>query len=176
MKELKILNKIALKWGALAGLLGCIILVTLYMIGRHPFLIPIIFDFRIVLLSVFLFFLLRDFRDNHQGGILYFWQGMIGSFIFILVYAIVAALGILILESIRPDFLTSYIDLSIQQIKSLPAEVLERIGTETVQQSLEALPHTGLFELPKLYIVQSFAFGLFISIILSVILRKQPKI
>jgi hypothetical protein len=164
-----------LKYGLIAGVLGTIMVAGLYYIGRHPFLIPVFFDFRIIFFAVFIFFALKEFRKFHQGGVLYLWQGLLGSSIFVAVFAIVAAAGILIFIKINPDFLHSYIELSLSQLKSLPDDIISRIGKDVYQRNLEILPSTNGFDLATLYFTQSFMIGVFVSIILSVILRSQPK-
>ena len=90
-------------------------------------------------------------------------------------FAIIAAgcIGLLIL--VFPGFLQSYITLSAEQLKSLPPDVIERIGKDTFDRNLATLPATNAFDLALLYFIQSFMIGLFVSIILSVVLRRQPK-
>lgn len=174
MKELTKLAKVSARYGLIGGALGGVLLVILYYVGRHPFLILPFFDFRVILFSIFIFFSLKEYKEFHGDGILYFWQGMIGSFVLVAVYALTAALLILVFELIEPDFLTTYIHLQLERLNALTPEEVERVGKEVIQRNLDALPATNIFELPMLYIVQSFGIGLFISIILSVILRKQP--
>ena len=167
--------KVSLRNGVLAGITGSFLLAALYFMGRHPFLIPPYLDFRIILFGVFIYFTLREIRDYYQNGILYFWQGIIGSFLFMASYAIASSLLLLLLLRISPDFLNDYIGLSIEQLRSLPNEVIERIGNELYSAQLEQLPRTSPLELVGLYFRQTVIISLFISIILSVILRRQPK-
>jgi hypothetical protein len=167
--------KVSLRNGVLAGITASFLLAALYFIGRHPFLIPPYLDFRIILFGLFIYFTLREIRDYYQNGILYFWQGIIGSFLFMVSYAIASSLLLLLLLRIAPDFLNDYIRLSVEQLKSLPSEVVERIGNEMYTRQLEQLPRTGPLELVGLYFRQTVIISLFISIILSVILRRQPK-
>ena len=169
---MKSLSGISVKYGLLAGITGLILLIGLYYLGRHPFLIPVFMDFRIILFGVFIFFALREVRDHYQGGTLYFWQGIVAAFIFTLTYASLSALGLLSFMAAVPEFLTSYIDLSIEQLRALPSDVIERIGKEVYESSLKLLPATDIYDLAFLYFTQSFLISLFISIILSVILRK----
>lgn len=172
---MKPLVKISLRYGVLAGIIGSILLTGLYYIGRHPFLIPVFMDFRIFLFGIFIFFTLRELRDIHQNGILYFWQGVFASFLFTLSYAVLASLLLLTLIYFVPAFLTDYISLSIAQLKALPPDVIGQIGREVYDRNLELLPATRGSDLAFLYFSQSFMISLFISIILSVILRRQPK-
>lgn len=172
---MKTLAKVSVRYGVLAGIVGSALLLGLYYIGRHPFLIPVFMDFRIVLFAFFIFFTLRELRDYRQGGILYFWQGIFAAFLFTLCYAVVSAFALFVFMTLVPDFLAEYINLSVKQLKTLPPEVIERIGKPVYQRNLEMLPATNSADLSFLYFSQSLLISLFISIILSVILRRQPK-
>jgi hypothetical protein len=172
---MKPLIKIPVRYGALAGITGFILLAGLYYLGRHPFLIPVFMDFRIILFGFFIFFTLRELRDHYQQGVLYFWQGIVAAFVFTLTYASLVSVGLLGFMFLVPVFRTEYIDLSIAQLRALPADLIERIGKEVYERNLELLPATGIYDLAFLYFAQSFLISLFISIILSVILRRQPK-
>jgi len=169
------LIKVPLRYGAIAGVLGLILLITLYYLIQHPFLVPIYMDFRIFLFGIFIFFTLKELRDWHFGGILYFWQGLVSAFLFTLVFATTASVGLLIFTGLEPEFLQSYISLTIEQLKQLPADVVEKIGKDVYDRNLQLLPATNAFDLVSLYFMQSLLISLFISIILSVILRRQPK-
>lgn len=172
---MKLLIKVSLRYGVLAAVIGCCLLVMLYYMDRHPFLIPVYFDFRIILFLVFIFFTLREIRDYYQNGLLFFWQGIFASIFFTLVYAIVTSLFLFLFVHFVPMFLTRYVALSVEQLKSLPADIIERIGKDVYSKNLAALPSTGAGDLVLLYVTQSFMISFFASIILSVILRKQPK-
>jgi len=167
--------QVPLKYGAIAGVIGAALVVTLYYLNRHPFLVPVQFDFRIILFAVFLFFSLKEFRDYYQKGELYFWQGIIMSFILIATFAVVAATLISVFSALVPEFVASYVRLFTEQLRTWKPEDIDRIGKEVFERNLKQLPSTNTFDLALLYVGQSFGIGLFISIILSVVLRKQPK-
>ncbi len=172
---MKLLIKVSLRYGILAAIIGSTIIMGLYYLGRHPFLIPVYFDFRIILFGVFIFFTLREIRDYYQNGYLYFWQGIFASVLFTTVYAIITSIILYLFITAVPEFLNDYVDLSIQQLKSLPSDVIERIGKDVYLRNLALLPSTQAGDLVFLYSSQSFMISLFISIILSVILRRHPK-
>lgn len=171
---MKPLVKVPLKYGSIAGVLGALLVIGLYYLGRHPFVIPVFLDFRIFVFGVFIFFTLKELRDYWYGGVLYFWQGLIGSLLFTLMFALIASLGIVVFASIFSGFVADYITLTVEQLKSLPSEVIERIGKDSYERNLEMLPATNAFDLALLYFTQSLMISFFISIILSVILRRQP--
>jgi hypothetical protein len=167
--------RVTLRYGAVGGVVGFVLLLILYYLGKHPFLVPVFFDFRIILFGILLFFSLREVRDYFSKGILSFWEGMMGSFVFVSTYALVASLLIWLFTSLEPAFVARYISLFEEQARNFPPEVIERIGKEVYERNLEALFATNGFDLAVLYFGQSLIIGLFLSIIISVILRRQPK-
>lgn len=172
---MKPIVKVSIRYGLLAGITGWVILLVLYYMGHHPVLIPVYMDFRIILFVVFIFFTLREIRDYEQGGVLYFWQGIIASFLFTVCYAVLASLLLFVFMRLEPDYLSGYINQSIEVVKSLPADAVERIGKDVYERNLKLLPDTDTMDLTLLYFFQSFLISLFISIILSVILRREQK-
>ncbi len=159
----------------IAGVLGFFLLVALYYMGRHPFLFPIYFDFRLILLSVFIVMTLKEFRDDFQEGILYFGQAMISSFVFTLVFALVASFLIWLFCFIVPEFLTGYIQLATEQLKSIEPAAIDQLGKDAYERNLNQLPTTQGSDLALDYFVKTFILSFFISVIISVILRRQPK-
>ncbi len=169
------LVEISVRNGAIAGILGMVLFLILYYLGRHPFLIPIFLDFRIILFSVLIFFTLKEFRDYFQEGVLYFWQGMMMSLLFTIVFALIALPVIWGFGVWKTEFVSSYISLTLEQIRTIPPEIVKRIGKEAYELNLKSLPLTRASDLTLLYFWQSFVISFFLSIIISVILRRQPK-
>ncbi len=172
---MKPLVKVPLKYGVIAGALGALLVIGLYYLGRHPFIIPVYLDFRIFLFGIFIFFTLKELRDYWFGGVLYFWQGLIASLLFTVLFALIASLTITVFASAAPVFVRDYVSLTVEQLRSLPPEVIEKIGKDVYERNLEMLPATNAFDLALLYFTQSFMISFFISIIISVVLRRQPK-
>src|SRR5688572_26259046 len=172
---MKPLVHVPLKYGAIASVIGILGVVGLYYMGRHPLMIVIYMDFRIILLAVFLFFSLRELRDLYQDGILYFWQGVVASSIFVSTFAILVSTAMYVFALAVPAFLDLYIKEATEMAKAMPKEVIEQIGKDVYERNLLTLPATNVFELSSKYFGQSLIIGTFISIILSVVLRRQPK-
>jgi hypothetical protein len=166
---------IAIRWGAIASVLAVSLLIAMYYLGRHPLMVAPFLDFRIILYGIFIFFALREFRDYQQQGILYFWQGMAGSFLLVAVAGTLSASFFWIFGTLETDFVPSYIRQMTEYLKNFPEEDIKRIGKEVYERNLNSLPSTNMAQLASTYLAQSFVIGLFVSIILSVILRKQPK-
>jgi Protein of unknown function (DUF4199) len=166
---------VSIRNGLIAGVLGMIFLITLYALGRHPFLIPVYVDFRIVLFATLLFFTGKELRDFFQGGAFYFAQGMLMSLIFTTVYSMVMFFGILLLTAVKPAFVADYISLNMDQIKNFPDVIIKQIGQAEYDRGIATLQSARGIDLAVLYAGQSLLISFFVSIIISVILRRQPK-
>jgi len=167
---------ISLRNGSIAGLLAGVLLIIMYFIGPHPMLILPYADFRILLFGIFIFFTLKEFRNNHQEGVLSFGQGMVGSLLFVTVAATVGAVVVLIYSKINPEFVSDFIKQGLESARSFSENsALTEPEKNRITVMIEALPSTNAKGLAGQHFVQSLMIGFFISIILSVILRKQPK-
>ena len=69
------LVRIAGKYGAIGGLVLTFALIGLYFLGKHPLMIPPVFDLRILLFALFIVLAIKEFKDQN-GKVLHFWQGM----------------------------------------------------------------------------------------------------
>ena len=169
------LFKVPFRYGLIGGVLACVVIASLYYMGRHPFLLPLIFDFRIVTFSVFIFLCLKEVRDYHQQGNLFFWQGMMGSYVFIVTSAAMGSVFTWGLAKWDSRFLPSYISSLQEQMKNFQKQIEESVGVEAYQQQMAKLPGTSALDLAGDYFLKSLIIGLFLTIIISVILRKQTQ-
>ncbi|NBP70267.1 MAG: DUF4199 domain-containing protein [Cytophagia bacterium] len=166
---------VPLRYGAIASIIAFALVVVLYFGGRHPFLIPMYADFRIFLFGLFLFFSLKEFRDQYKQGVLYFFQGMVASYVFLLSFALLSASFIWVFAATNDEFVKEFIRLFIEQASTIPMEDIERVGKDNFERNLAGVSNTNAFEMAKNYFRQSLLIGFFISIIVTIILRKQPK-
>ncbi|HEX5171906.1 MAG TPA: DUF4199 domain-containing protein [Cyclobacteriaceae bacterium] len=169
------LVKISIRNGLIAGVISVVLLIVMYYMGQHPLMISPYFDFRVFLLGIFIFFTLREIRDNQADSVLFFWQAMVSSVLVVLVATIIGSLGLLVLATLEPRFLSSYVEGMTQYLKGFPEEEVKKIGRDVYERNLELLPSTNRTGLMITYFGQGIIIGLFVSIILSAILRRQPK-
>lgn len=172
---IKTLVKISLRYGAVAGILAFLLMLVMFYMGSHPMLVSPFLDFRILLFGVFMFFALREFRDYYQEGVLYYWQGLIGGLVVVFLASGIASVLLYLFALWEPKFVTIYIDQLTEYLRSFPAEDIERIGKDVYQRNLDDLPSTNGKDLAQTYFMQGVVIGLFVNLILSVILRRQPK-
>lgn len=166
---------IALRYGLIGAIINIVALLVLYFIGKHPFLIPVVFDFRIFLSTVLIIFCLREIRDFVQTGILYFWQGMVYSYVLLTSLALLASTFVWIFAATNKSFIPSYIQKLLAQFTANKAVIVENVGIDAYNSQLQNLPLTSAADLAIDYFLKSMIIGLFLTIIFSVILRRQPK-
>ena len=164
------------RYGFIAGLLSLVSMVSFFYMGKHPFWVFPMFDVRILFIAIFLVFGLREVRDYFFGGILFFWQGLGGSLVFMSVMAAISYVGVLAFGTFEHNFLQEYIRQGLQQISTLTPDALEQIGAPAVEETKKNLPVTSLEWMARRYALQTFAFGFFLTIIIAVVLRRQPSI
>ncbi len=169
------LFKISARYGVVSGVLAFILLIISYYMGRHPMLVSPLLDFRILLFGIFIFFALREFRDSVQEGMLSFSQGMMGALVLVFVSSLITSFAMIGFGMWEEGFVKMFITQSLDYLKTFPKEDIERIGKEIYQRNLDGLPATNISELARKYFSQGSIIGIFVSIIVSVILRQQPK-
>ncbi len=171
-----VIVRIPLKYGFFGGLLGIAVMGILFYFGtNHPQLFPVFLDFRILLFAVFVFFSIKEFKDYYQAGILHFWQGMIVGITCYLTISLVISLGIAIFGSVESEYVGRYVSEITAVLEENREALIEKVGEESYRTQMETLPFTSIYDLAIDYMLKSMFIGLFLTIIISVILRRQPK-
>lgn len=165
---------VPLRFGSIAGLLVIGLFLTLYFLESNPLIEARIVD--LVLIPLFLFFGLKDFRDYRNEGILHYWQGMTVGVILYLLMALISAVWILIfLEIIDPQLLVDYIANRQELLMESKARVIDQMGEETFIRSQEELNSISAWDLALDDFLKKSIIGLMLTIMISIILRKRPK-
>jgi hypothetical protein len=172
MKSASPLVRVSARNGIIGGLLGSIMLAILFYLNPvHPLLISPFMDLRVFLFPIFIFFTLKEYKARFSNGILYFWQGMIASYIFLILFGVICFLFILIFGSLVPEFGLEYTKQSLVLLKNNP-DFINKVGEEEFKRNFsEAQPTNGL-RLGLVYFMVTLAIGFFMSIVLTIILRK----
>lgn len=167
--------RVAFRYGAICGILVLVFVVSLYFMGKHPFLVNPFLDPRIAVLGFMLFFGLKELRDYYQSGSLYFAQGMVTSFLVTLLCAAISWVGIVGFATLDEKFVSSFVSQATEQTRAFSPEDIERIGKETFAQSLAELQKADKFFMAARYFFQTFIISFFVSLTITVILRRTPS-
>ena len=170
------LLQVPFKYGFIGSLLIVLGLLALFYLGRHPLLLNPILDTRILIYALIIFISFKVFKDQYNGGIMHFWQGMAMGMIAYLVMALGAALFIYIISAISStNFLAEYIRIATGQLVTNKDLFIETIGEKTYIETLAQLPNTQPVHLAVDYLLKSMPIGLFLTIILSVLQRRKES-
>ena len=107
---------------------------------------------------------------------MHFWQGMAMGMIAYILMAFGAALFIYFFGEISStNFMLEYIRISTGQLVTNKDLFIETIGEKTYTETLAQLPTTRPIHLAVDYLLKSMPIGLFLTIILSVLLRRKES-
>lgn len=176
MKHIQPLFKVALKYALTGALLAIALILILFYTNRHPLLIPIAYDYRILLFGLFIYFSIREFKIYYNNGELHFWQGLLTGIFFYLILGLVVGVFISVFGSLESSFLEEYVQANVQGLEmnkaQLTAEGPVTMSEQEFVRQLELTKNTKPITLGMDYFMKSCIIGFFLSILLAVILRK----
>lgn len=165
--------KTAYQFGALGGIFSCSSFFILSLFNEDPTNLNLVFGYLITPIAVYL--AIRFFKDYKNKGFLSFAEGMtIGAVTYVLL-ALLSTLGIwLILEGNSELFAT------IQQAKSAVLEaskvaIVAQVGQESYDLTKVNIQSMSPWDVALNDGIWKIIPGMFFSIIISIILRKNPS-
>ncbi len=173
------LVKVPLKYAVVAAVLAIAAVLVLFYTHRHPLLIPIIYDYRILLFGVFIFFSLKELKEVYNQGILHFWQGLLAGIIFYIGLGLIVGIFILIFGNVHEPFLLEYIEGTIRGLElnkeQLTSENVITITEEEFERQITLMRSTRPYQMALDYFIKSCVIGFFLTILLAVIMRKTDR-
>lgn len=168
--------KVAVKYGFFMALLLGAVFISLFYAGRHPFVITtIIYDvmMRVLLTAIFLYFAIKEFRDYENKGELHFWQGMLTGMVLTVTVGVFLFLVIILFGDVEENLLAAYKTEMTSYFMDNKERLYESVGEEVYHVQLNKLASITIGDLAITYLVQCLGIGLFLSIIISIILRRH---
>jgi len=161
-------------YGAIGGAIVIVLMLGLYFMGRNPLIDIRIVD--VVVLSVFLVFSMREFRDKFNNGALHYWQGVSIGMVTYIVTALISAIFILVfVEFIKPDILQEYVTNRLELLDLNKQQLIDTINADAYEKAVEGVKKTKASDLALDDLLKKSFIGLFLTIIIAVILRKKPN-
>lgn len=162
---------VPLKYGALGGSMVILLFLTFYFLDINPLTSIKIVD--AFILAIFIFFSLKEFRDQYNNRKLHFWQGMTGGIINYLTIAVISSTFIFVMTVIiDPELTTKFIETSIALLNENKQTLIEEMDEATFEEAMAGVSETTGFDLALDDFLKKSIIGLFLTIIISVILRK----
>lgn len=162
---------VPLKYGVIGGFIVILLILTFYFLDLDPLVNIKMAD--VLILSIFIFFALKEFRDRYNNRQLHFWQGMTGGVFTYLIIALISAIFILVMTVIiDPEMTTNYIASRIELLSENKQKLVDAMDEETYLKAVAGVRETSGFDLALDDFLKKSIIGLFLTIIIAVILRK----
>ena len=166
--------RLAGKYGLISAVSLILGLGIIYYAGKHPLLINIVFDLRILIFALFIFIGIREYRQDYNNGILHFWQGLYIGIILYITAAFITSLFIWIFAGwLDVDFLTSFIAKSMETLETNKQVIIESLGERNFNAAMEGLPTTTAGNLAFDYFLKSMPIGFILTLVISMLLRRR---
>ncbi|AHM62544.1 hypothetical protein D770_21475 [Flammeovirgaceae bacterium 311] len=160
-----------LKYGITGGVLAIVFFLVMWLLKENPLGMLRLFDF--VILPVFIFFTLKEFRDYRQGGKLTYSQGMTVSFVCYTSLALISALFIFIfLTYADTGLLLRHQQENLAVLTDDSQRWIDELGQQTYDKAIEEVKRTSALDLALDDLIKKIFIGLFLTGIITLFLKK----
>ena len=175
MKALKPIIAVPLKYGAIVGVFLFLVFFGMQLAGQQPGINVNTMFIQGLLIVLFMYFCLREFRDYKNGGILHYWQGMTASFILYALAALLYASAMWVWLTVDAEAMQQIIYYRLGHMQRTKESFIQGGGTEEVFNTQVAqlkLLTPGVMFIDQL--VRTLFIGVLTAVLPSIILRKKP--
>ncbi|MEO9806320.1 MAG: DUF4199 domain-containing protein [Reichenbachiella sp.] len=168
---MKPLFQVPLKFGLIGAGIKILMFFVLLWTDANPLLEMQVFN--LIILPVFIFFGIKEFRDTFNQGILSFSEGMtIGLIIYLLIGLLYGAFLAGALNIIDTSvIMEEYIATNLQKLE----ESRSQFGQKEFEESYRENQNSSIYVPIKDIIIRTLLIGFLLTSLLSTVLRKQPK-
>lgn len=165
--------KSAYLFGVLGGVLGLISFFTLSFFREDPTTLNLVFGYVIVPISIYL--ALRYFKDYSNQGFISFAEGMSVGFVSYMIIAIISFLGIWLFLAIDLNLFEIIKSSKIDTLVQSKNTIISQVGQNSYDATLESVKLMTKTDIALNDAIWKIIPGLFFTIIISIILRKNPN-
>jgi hypothetical protein len=163
----------SLKFGLMGGILIVILFVVMVFFEINPLVASKKLDFGFIILPIFIFFSVKEFRDFKNEGKLRFWQAIaLGMLTLFILSALSAIIVWSFLSLFSDDFLKQYIIDRTYLLEEYKPMILESTSEEVYERTFKDLQNVTPAILAFDDFIKKIFTGIFITLIISVILRR----
>ncbi|WP_209329040.1 DUF4199 domain-containing protein [Lunatimonas salinarum] len=160
----------ALPFGMVGGFLLVLGFLFLYLLGTEPVGMLLIFGY--VVVPVFVFAGIKQFRDKFNGGALYFSQGMSIGFLVYILMALISALFIWGFMAFKPEVFEAFKASNVALLEEKRGLLTEQLGEESFEETYRNIQDMSVFDVVLNDFLRKIFPGLFFTIIISIILKR----
>ncbi len=168
------LTRLSFKYGAVTALFVIIAFLVFYFMGLQPWRNLLSFLLDILIIVVFLFLALKDYKDNVGRGEFRFYHGMtIGFIVYVTAAAIFALFYFVFIYWGSPDFLNEYIITAQADLVSRKDMIVTALSEESYLEQYEMISNTTRGVLVFDVFIKKLLIGLVVTPVFSIMLRSS---
>ncbi|MEP0368643.1 MAG: DUF4199 domain-containing protein [Cyclobacteriaceae bacterium] len=167
--------KISIKYAAICSVFLVVIFHLSAYLGIDPLinLVHLIFD--LMMFGLFILFADKEYKAQQEHNIFHFWHGMTIGFNIYLAATILFITYLAVYFAIDETAVTVYQDAANAFIQDKKQFYIDEMGEEAFQEQLQKIKETTSTDLLISSGLKKIIAGFFITPVISIILRKQPK-
>jgi len=167
--------KISIKYALICGVFITIIYHLSFLFNSNPLidLSHLLFD--LILFGLFIFFAEKEYKTYHGQGVFHFWQGMTMGFIVYTVATILFVGALIIYFQFSEDAVRNYQEAATHFLNERAEMYREQFGEAGLQEQMDEIRDVTMWDLVQSSALKKILAGFFITPVISIILRKQPK-
>jgi len=163
----------AYKFGGIAGALSIIAFITLSFLYPDPTNLNLVFGYVITPIAIFL--AIKFFKEYSNNGYLSFAEGMSVGFVAYMLEAIISLGGIWLVLLIHPDLFDQVKISKLDVLATNRESIVAQVGENSFDMTLESIKNMVPWDIALNDALWKIIPGLFFTIIISIILRKNPN-
>lgn len=167
--------KISIKYAALCSVFLVVIFHLSAYLGIDPLinLVHLIFD--LTMFGLFILFADKEFKAQQENNIFHFWHGMTIGFNIYLTATIIFITYLAVYFAVDETAVTAYQEAANAFIQDKKQFYIDEMGEEAFDAQLQKIKETTSTDLLISSGLKKIMAGFFITPVISIILRKQPK-
>lgn len=138
--------------------------------GKDPVGFTEIFGYMII--PIFVFLGIKNFRDNMNGGELGFGQGMTTGFFVYSILALISAIGIFIILRLDPALFEDFKSSNLILLEESKEVLIEQLDKKAYENTLNNISNMTVLDVAINDFLRKIFPGLFVTIIISIILKR----
>ncbi|BDD10382.1 hypothetical protein FUAX_28140 [Fulvitalea axinellae] len=163
--------KTAIKYGLVGGAICIALLFGMSLFLENPISeseIPFI-----LILAIFIFSAIRDFKKSLNRGFLKFWQGASIGFIVYMTCSALSGAGVFALSATKPETVQTLLDHQIENWESSKEETIKNRGEEYYNEYLSDLRSADGSSIATAVFIRQIILGIILTFALAMIMKKS---
>jgi hypothetical protein len=165
--------KSAYQFGALGGVLSVISFYALSFLYPDPTNLNLLFGYILVPVSIFLS--IKFFKDDSNGGFLSFSEGMTVGFVTYILLGILSMLGIWLILNLSPDLFEVIRTTKLEVLLQSKDTIVSQVGEDSYMATAASMEKLSTWDIAFNDAIWKIVPGMFFSIIISIIFRKNTN-